>query len=306
MIIFTKPQYLALLLVIPILIFVHIISISITKRRAVKFANFQAISAIKGAEVFSKNLTILYLNILLVFLLVLSISGTGYVTQIESATDSFVLLVDSSRSMAANDVYPTRLDVAKEAGLDFLRMIPTGTRIGVVSFSGTSFIEQELTDDKQILATAISLIDIKDVGGTDIYNSVLTAGSMLRQEERKNLIIISDGSLNLNTLQDIIDYAKKNNLRIFTLGVGTLEGGTDSYGAIYKLSEETLISIADSTQGNYYSIDNLEDFYASFNNILDLVRRGHIFDVSFYLLVAALLVLIIEFTLLNTRYRTLP
>ena len=306
MIIFTKPQYLALLLVIPILIFLHIISISITKRRAVKFANFQAISAIKGAEVFSKNLTILYLNILLVFLLVLSISGTGYVTQIESATDSFVLLVDSSRSMAANDVYPTRLDVAKEAGLDFLRMIPTGTRIGVVSFSGTSFIEQELTDDKQILATAISLIDIKDVGGTDIYNSVLTAGSMLRQEERKNLIIISDGSLNLNTLQDIIDYAKKNNLRIFTLGVGTLEGGTDSYGAIYKLSEETLISIADSTQGNYYSIDNLEDFYASFNNILDLVRRGHIFDVSFYLLVAALLVLIIEFTLLNTRYRTLP
>jgi len=306
MIIFTKPQYLALLLVIPILIFVHIISISITKRRAVKFANFQAISAIKGAEVFSKNLTILYLNILLVLLLVLSISGTGYVTQIESATDSFVLLVDSSRSMAANDVYPTRLDVAKEAGLDFLRMIPTGTRIGVVSFSGTSFIEQELTDDKQILATAISLIDIKDVGGTDIYNSVLTAGSMLRQEERKNLIIISDGSLNLNTLQDIIDYAKKNNLRIFTLGVGTLEGGTDSYGAIYKLSEETLISIADSTQGNYYSIDNLEDFYASFNNILDLVRRGHIFDVSFYLLVAALLVLIIEFTLLNTRYRTLP
>jgi len=306
MIIFTKPQYLALLLVIPILIFVHIISISITKRIAVKFANFQAISAIKGAEVFSKNLTILYLNILLVLLLVLSISGTGYVTQIESATDSFVLLVDSSRSMAANDVYPTRLDVAKEAGLDFLRMIPTGTRIGVVSFSGTSFIEQELTDDKQILATAISLIDIKDVGGTDIYNSVLTAGSMLRQEERKNLIIISDGSLNLNTLQDIIDYAKKNNLRIFTLGVGTLEGGTDSYGAIYKLSEETLISIADSTQGNYYSIDNLEDFYASFNNILDLVRRGHIFDVSFYLLVAALLVLIIEFTLLNTRYRTLP
>jgi Ca-activated chloride channel family protein len=306
MIIFTKPQYLALLLVIPILIFVHIISISITKRRAVKFANFQAISAIKGAEVFSKNLTILYLNILLVLLLVLSISGTGYVTQIESATDSFVLLVDSSRSMAANDVYPTRLEVAKEAGLDFLRMIPTGTRIGVVSFSGTSFIEQELTDDKQILVTAISLIDIKDVGGTDMYNSVLTAGSMLRQEERKNLIIISDGSLNLNTLQDIIDYAKKNNLRIFTLGVGTLEGGTDSYGAIYKLSEETLISIADSTQGNYYSIDNLEDFYASFNNILDLVRRGHIFDMSFYLLVAALLVLIIEFTLLNTRYRTLP
>ena len=55
-----KPQYLFLLFLIPIVIFIHINSLRTSKTRAIKFANFDAIRKINGVELFSKNITVLY------------------------------------------------------------------------------------------------------------------------------------------------------------------------------------------------------------------------------------------------------
>ena len=58
-IIFERPEYLFFLLAIPIMIFFHIVSLKIIRKRSIKFANFEAITRIKGVEIFSKNLTVL-------------------------------------------------------------------------------------------------------------------------------------------------------------------------------------------------------------------------------------------------------
>ena len=306
MLIFTRPMYLFFLLVIPIIIFVHIASITLSKRKAIKFANFDAISRVKGVDIFSKNLTLLYLHIFIVLLVVLSISGTSLVAQVQSTDQSFVLAIDASKSMSATDLLPTRLDVAKQAATDFLKMMPIQTNLGVVSFAGAVYIESDMTRDSYLIQAAIDNIQIKTIGGTDFLSTFGAVADLLRDEESKNVILISDGSVNLNDITTINDYLTKNNIKVYALGIGTATGGSDEQGAIFQLSEDTLKVIAETSGGRYYNINNLEDFYSSFSEILTLTKRTAIFDLSVYLMLIALVLFVLEFILFSTRFRVLP
>lgn len=306
MIFFSRPEYLILLLAIPILIFFHIISLKSIRKKAIKFANFEAVSRIKGVEIFSKNLTILYLNIAIIALVVLSVSGFSITKQVNSSEMSFVLAIDASWSMNSPDIEPTRLEAAKQAATDFLKTIPEKTRIGIVSFSGSTLIEQEITDNKDDIKRAIGDITLNPVGGTDIFNAVITSANLLREEESKTIILISDGQANINTLQDIIDYSNENKIMIHSLGIGTQEGSIEETGAVFKLGEDTLKTIASETEGKYYNVQNIEDFYASLNEISGVKKKRAIYDLSLYCMIIALALFVLNFVLVNTRYRILP
>lgn len=306
MIFFSRPEYLILLLAIPILIFFHIISLKSVRKKAIKFANFEAVSRIKGVEIFSKNLTILYLNIAIIALVVLSVSGFSITKQVNSSEMSFVLAIDASWSMNSPDIEPTRLEAAKQAATDFLKTIPEKTRIGIVSFSGSTLIEQEITDNKDDIKRAIGDITLNPVGGTDIFNAVITSANLLREEESKTIILISDGQANINTLQDIIDYSNENKIMIHSLGIGTQEGSIEETGAVFKLGEDTLKTIASETEGKYYNVQNIEDFYASLNEISGVKKKRAIYDLSLYCMIIALALFVLNFVLVNTRYRILP
>jgi len=308
MLFFVKPQYLALLFVIPLMIFVHISSIVGSKKRAVKFANFDAIKRVSGVEMFSKNLTILYLSIIIVLLLVFSMSGMSFTKEVETSKVSFVLAIDSSRSMGTIDILPTRLDAAKTAATDFLKMVPVKTRIGVISFAGTITIEQEVTDETALLENAIGQIEVKTTGGTNALDALITASNLLINEDAKSIIFISDGNINVNDLQSILDYSQKNNIVINCLGVGTDLGGTEQSGegGYFTASEEGLETMAEKTGGKYYHVSNVEDFYSAMNDMIELTKKAAVFNMSFYLDLAAMVLLLLTFFLVNTRYRTLP
>jgi Ca-activated chloride channel family protein len=307
MIIFIKPQYLMLLFVIPLMVFVHVSSIVGAKKRAVKFANFEAIKRVSGVEMFSKNLTILYLNIAIVVLLVFSMSGMSFTKQVETSAVSFVLAIDSSRSMGATDMLPTRLDAAKIAAIDFLKMIPEKTRMGIVSFAGTITIEQEITDETVLLEKAINQIEIKTTGGTNAFDALITASNVLINEDAKSIIFISDGNINVNELQSIIDYNQKNNIVVHSLGVGTEIGGEEAeLGGFFTASEEGMKIMAEKTGGKYYHVSNVEDFYSAMRDMIEITKKIAVFNMSLYLDLAAMVLLILTFFLVNTRYRTLP
>ena len=57
---FSNPKYLFLLFVIPLFILIHLLSLKKSRRKALSFANFEAISRVKGIEFLSKNLTVFF------------------------------------------------------------------------------------------------------------------------------------------------------------------------------------------------------------------------------------------------------
>ncbi len=301
---FLYPRYLLFLFLIPLFIFIHIVSLKAAKGTALRFANFEAIARIRGVDIISKNIVILSLSILIILFSILALSGLTLHTVINASSNSFVLAIDTSKSMEANDISPNRLEAAKAAALNFVDNSPFGTRLGVVSFSGTAFIEQAVTDDKGLVKGAISNIVLSNVGGTDVNEVVITGTNLLEKEDSKAIILLSDGQINVGSVEDAVKYATDNNVIIHTIAVGTEEGGETSYG-LSKLDEESLTALSYNTNGEFFRARDIDELSDSFSNAIEKTSRSIGIDLTRYLLIASILLFALEYYLINTKYRRL-
>jgi Ca-activated chloride channel family protein len=302
---FSNPEYFLFLLLIPLLFLIHLFTLRNKNKNALNFANFEAISRVKGRGLISKNISILILSVLLVLLLVLAVSGVNLHVLKKASSFSFVIAIDTSSSMAAKDIFPSRLEAAKETSNKFIEALPSNTRVGVVSFSGNSFIHQDVTDNKYLLASAVNEIELSDVEGTDIGEAVITSSNLLISENSKAIVLLSDGQINVGGIDKTIEYANKNNVIINTIAIGTEQGGETEYG-ISKLDEDSLKALSYNTEGNFFNANEKQGLLSSFENAMNLTEKKVAIDLTPYLIIASLIVFLIEFFLLNTRYKVLP
>jgi Ca-activated chloride channel family protein len=302
---FTDPKYLFLLLAIPLIIFVYLLSLKNTKKKALKFANFDAIAKVKGVSFFSRNIVTTGISILVVTLLTLSASGMVLHMQAYASSFSFVIAIDVSRSMEAKDLYPNRLDAAKNTAKAFIDSSPITTRFGVVSFSGNARIHQDVTSKKGLAKDSIDGIEISSIEGTDIYEVVITSTNLLKGEDGGSIILMSDGQMNVGEVDDAVDYANRHDIIINTIGIGTPEGGKTKYGTS-RLNEEVLKALAYNTEGEFYPAYDTNSLSNSMEDILKLSQKKISVDLSGYLLFAAILLFFGDYILVNMRYRILP
>lgn len=274
------------------------------------FSNFEAIERFTGKKILSKNIILLAFRTLAVLFLILSISGTAITYTGESTDSDFVLAIDSSGSMLATDFESNRLEAAKEAALTFVDSVPLGTKIGVISFSGASLVKAEPTEIKLSIKNAINNIEISTIGGTAIGDVIVTSSNLLKHEEKqRTLIILTDGQNNIGTsLNEALEYAKEDLVIVNTIGVATKEGGEIPYSEVVvsRLDEESLMEIAEKTNGKYYRAESEEALKTAFSQIATTKERNISLKLEVYLMFAAIALLLIEFTLMNSKYRTIP
>lgn len=312
-IMFKNPVYLWFLLSLLALVFLHFVTLRHTKRRALKFANFEAIERVTGSEILSKNILLLYVRLLIILCVIFAIAGTTIWYTGTSSNSDFVLAIDASASMATQDIEPSRLEAAKEAAIAFVNTIRARTEVAVLSFSGASFMEQDLTSDFLKVKDAIREIELKYVGGTDILDAVVTSTDILfRGKNMKTIILITDGQINVAVVEDVIDYARKNGVVVHTIGIGTVAGGEMAIAPgvltelMSKLDEEALYSISYNTGGSYHRVISKDELYRAYKDILTTGAVRLSFNASAVLILIALVLLLLEWFLINTRYRTLP
>nr|MBI4156815.1 VWA domain-containing protein [Candidatus Woesearchaeota archaeon] len=308
--VFDIPFYLWFLFSIPLVIVIHIYSMRAMKKKALKFANFEAISRVTGQQVLPRNVALLFVRVLIVFFIVLAVSKTSIQYTGQSNDFDFVIALDSSSSMAAKDFFPNRLEAAKEEAINFLNSLNSKTNVGVISFSGTSRIERSITDDLALARSAIRDIEISNTGGTDLGEAIQTGTNMLiPQGKGKVLVLITDGRNNAGIpISQAIDYATKNDVVVYTIGMGTEEGGKIEglEEAVFRLDEETLVAIAIGTDGEYFKVIDPGSLRQAYQNIASSTTRRVTTDLSLLLLILALLLLILEWFLSSTKYRILP
>lgn len=302
---FARPYYLFLLIVIPLIVFIHFVSLRHKGGWALRFANFEAIAKIRGIDLYSKNISVLILTILICVSLVFSVSGLTIHRTMSASAFSFVIAIDSSTSMDADDMIPDRITAAKDTALEFVDSAPLGTQFGVISFSGNALIEQGMTQEKTAIKNAINNIDLSFISGTDLYEGIVTSTNLLVSQEAGAVILLSDGQINVGDLDDAIAYANENDVLINTVAVGTPEGGKTSYG-YSKVDESSLISVATNTNGKFFRAANNEELAQSFKDILEYEIRNVSFDMTNYLIITSILLFILEYLLINTRYRIFP
>jgi len=290
---FSYPGYLAFLFIIPILIFFHFYGIKNLKGRALNFANFDAIARVKGIDLYSKNISVLIFDILFLILLVFSLSGLTLHKEVDASSFSFVIAIDASQSMLASDLKPDRLSAAKETAIDFIGFLPYESRAGVISFAGDSKTEIGISENKEIIKSAIDGIEVSYVGGTDIYEAVKNSIKLLRNEKSKAIVLLSDGQINVGNINEAIEEAIAEKVMLHTIAVGTIEGGNVSYG-LSRLDEDSLRALAYNTEGSFFEAGDKEKMREAFKDIIKETKKLGSINLAPYLMMVIIILFLIK------------
>ena len=185
-----------------------------------------------------------------------------------------LIAIDTSKSMLATDISPSRLARAKLAAEDLIRSLP-GDRTGLIAFAGEAFLEAPMTIDYGAVLDSIRELDVNTipVGGTNIAQAIDMAAEAFGKGEGQNdcLVLFTDGE---ELDGNVVEAAKRQQgrFRIYTVGLGSKEGAIipipeengatgfvkDADGGIVhsKLDEEKLGEIAKATGGFYTHLQN--------------------------------------------------
>ena len=314
---FTHGEYLWYLLSIPLLIVTHFAFLKYTKRKAMRFANFQALKKVSDEKILTKNHVILILRVIVLTCLIFAISGTNLWYKGLTNENDFILAIDTSSSMSAQDFSPSRIEAAKTYSRDFVDNLKSDSAIGIVSFSGASFIEQLPVKDKSEIKDSIQNIELAHVGGTDIPGAIVTSTNLLLNSKKgKSIILLTDGSntasyFTKDPIVQGIRYAKENNVIIYTIGIGTNNAPIGYLPEYYNISsvydEAVMVKIANETGGEYYYAFNNVELKKAYDDISSKSKEAYIgLDLSLGLTIITLALIFLEWGLISTRFRAVP
>jgi Ca-activated chloride channel homolog len=196
-----------------------------------------------------------------------------------------VLAVDTSESMKAEDIAPDRMKKARSEIAELLDRLE-GNRAALVGFATTTKLHCPLTLDFRGLRSILDNSLSYGIG-TDIENAINESLKVLAHSETKSkaILILSDGEGHTGDIDKAIAAARNAGVRIFTLGIGTPEGGpipeeSEGNSTGYKkrngevvfthLEEDTMKKLAHDTGGAYFRATDTE---IEADSIADLIQK---------------------------------
>ena len=196
----------------------------------------------------------------------------GGTEKVERRGVDVVFLVDSSLSMAASDVPPSRLLVAKSLIRRMAEAMP-GDRLALVQTEGEGLILTPLTLDGAVLDLLLDTVEPASLPrpGTELAAGIDTALRLFGHESHKHraLVVFSDGEDFGGGLETAAARLKEEGVVVFAFGIGTPQGSTlplpgappgelkrDASGAVVvsRLHEESLEPLARRTGGEYLRV----------------------------------------------------
>lgn len=192
-----------------------------------------------------------------------------------------VLAIDTSRSMVATDVPPTRLAVAQQAVRQFLRKLPKGYRVGMVSFAQSASTVLPATSSRTAALAAVRNLRTGDgtALGEGIARAVQVAQRVPAEKSKKppaSILILSDGAQTQGVLtpQQAAQRAKKLRIPVYTVAFGTDQGVVevvDDNGFTQRVTvppdPPTLRKVAQLTGGRFYAAPDADTLNAVYEEL---------------------------------------
>ncbi len=181
-----------------------------------------------------------------------------------------VITLDVSSSMLADDYSPNRLEVAKDAALEFIENRPND-RIGLVLYAAEPITICPPTFDHATLTRFVSNAELGFLpDGTAIGSGLATAARGLGSSstDRRVIVLLSDGVETAGIVDPIAVAQAVNILHGDSIAVYTVAIGRENSG--YEVDREVLAHIAELNNGrlfNVYNKDDLESVYASIDSL---------------------------------------
>ncbi|MBR5130888.1 MAG: VWA domain-containing protein [Alphaproteobacteria bacterium] len=198
---------------------------------------------------------------------------------------NIMLAIDVSGSMAEQDFdlngQPvTRLTMVKNVANDFIKK-RTDDNLGLVIFGSEAYLYTPLSFDKKTLRSLFDEVSIGIAGEqTAIGDAIAKAveGVSAAPADSRIVILLSDGYSNAGVIKvnEAIELAKKQNVKIYTIGVGSNQQlvqsffGTFAVNPSLNLDEATLQEIARQTGGRYFRSKTTSELKEVYNAINEL------------------------------------
>ena len=329
---FGHTYFLHLLWLVPALIMFFIFVFRWKKKALLRFGNLEMVQKLASSVSHKRQMLKITLLLAAIGFMALSIARPQIGTRLEEVQREgvdIIIALDVSLSMIAEDIKPNRLEKAKheiESLIDRLQ----GDRIGLIAFSGVSFVQCPLTLDYSAAKIFLDIMDpyLIPEPGTNIADAIATSLQAFEQMERKYkvMVLITDGEDHGDDPLEIAKEAERQGVKIYTVGIGSSKGEPipvisetgvrqgfkkDRQGEVVvsKLDEITLEKISLQTGGKYYQattgeveLDRIyEEISAMEKKQLASLQYSQFEDRFQYILIFAIILLVIELVLPDRR-----
>lgn len=292
---FEHSDWLNALLLVPVMILVFIQFRLGIQKRLKKIGNPILVKKMFGEVSPSKQIIkFIFYSIAFLFAVfgLANLQTGSKIQEVKREGGDIMICLDVSNSMLAEDLFPNRLERAKQAIEKFIEQLE-GDRIGIIVFAGDAYVQLPITTDYGAAKLFLQSIntDLIPVQGTSIGKAIEKAVESFGKDIGKNkaIVIITDGENHEENVKEITDEAASKGVIINTIGIGSINGvpipkyesGTkigyrkDKEGntIVTKLNENLLIEIASAGNGAYVKASNTDFGLDEIMNQLKEIER---------------------------------
>ncbi len=272
---FEDPQYLYLLLAVPVLAVIRLLYLLQRKKKLRQLGDTELVrqlmpdvSVWRGRAKFWLLQAALALSIIM---LARPQMGTSISHEKRQGIEA-IIAMDISNSMRAEDVSPTRLDRAKMMVENLVDHF-TDDKIGLIVFAGQAFVQLPITSDFVSAKMFLQSItpEMISVQGTDLATAIdLATHSFTHQKGvGKAIVVITDGEDHEGAAIEAARDARKKGMNVYVLGIGSAQGApiplpggsghmTDRQGQVVmsRLNEQICRDVAAAGGGAYIHVEN--------------------------------------------------
>ena len=275
---FQWPLALVGLVVVPLLVLAYVLRERHRSEFATRFTSPTLLpNLVDAAPSWRRHVPLALLLVGLTAMLV-GVARPHATVSVKREQATVILDIDTSISMGADDVRPTRLGAARALARAFLEQIPAKYRIAIVGFSGRAYVALPPTDDRELAHTALRSLHTAE--GTSLGDAIALSTQLARRQRAGDgtvppaaIVVISDGSQQSGSTTPLTaaQRARAAHIPVYAVAVGTpdgviqvpLAGGFQAQLRV-PASPETLQAVAQLTGGRFFaapSAARLRDVY---------------------------------------------
>ncbi len=278
------PERLGLLAAVALLALTYIVMQLRGSRYALRFTNLELLESVAPRRAAWRRHLLAGAFLVAVAALVVALARPARTVEVARERSTIILAIDTSISMRATDVAPSRLDAARAAANDFIDLLPDTIDLGIVSFDGAARTEARPTHDPQALKRSVDGLQLGPgtaIGeaiflGLDSLQSateertIATGSSEVSEEPAGHIIVMSDGETTAGRPNaEAVDAAKRNSIPVSTIAYGTGAGTVVHEGETIPVPVNTvaLQQVAEGTGGTFFEAVSGEELQQAFEDI---------------------------------------
>ena len=278
---FEWPSALIGLVLVPVLVALYLLW---ERRRADYASRFTTVSLLPNlVDASPRWRRHLPLAILLVALtaMVVGVARPHATLSVKREEATAILVIDTSLSMSADDVKPTRLEAARREARAFLDQLPSKYRVAIVGFAGRAYVALPPTNDRDLAVSALR--NLHPAEGTSLGDAVALATRIAGRQRASDgskppaaIIVISDGAQFSGKTSPAAAAlrARQAHIPVYSVLVGTengvinvpLQGGFTAQMRVPP-SPETLRTVTQITGGRFFPAPSVSQLRAVYGRL---------------------------------------